>query len=81
MINSGYVIYVLLVVLLYWFWHRMRAQSFEDLLDRSAREHHHVQQIHQRHPQGGSWREFKSWMKEEEMKFEKGADDIFGLEI
>lgn len=79
--NSGYIIYVLLAVLLYWFWERMRARTFEDLLDRSAREHHHVQHIHQRHPQGGTWREFRGWMKDEESKFERGAGDIFSLDI
>ncbi len=81
MINSGCVIYILLIVLLYWFWQRMRARSFEDLLDRSTREHHQVQQVHRRHPQGGSWREFQSWMNEEETRFENGADDIFGVPI
>ena len=70
--NSGYIIYVLLLVLLYLFRQRKGARTFDNLLDQSVREHHFVQHVHQRHPQGGTWREFEAWMKEEEMKSEKG---------
>ncbi|MFQ5938265.1 MAG: hypothetical protein ACE5LB_17825 [Acidiferrobacterales bacterium] len=68
MIESGWIIYVLLAVLLYLFWRQVRGMSFNDLLDRSAREHHHVLKVIGKHPKGGSWREHKQWMRAGETK-------------
>lgn len=64
----GWVLYPLLAVLLYAFWRRMRGRTLDDLLARSAHEHHRVLRILARHPYGGSWRQFRRWMEEEEAK-------------
>ena len=63
---SGYILYAFLFLILISMWRRVRGQSFYDLLARSAREHHLVQEIATKHPYGGTWREFKRWMQEEE---------------
>ena len=43
--ESGYLLYVLLAALLALFWRQVRGQSFDDLLSRSARDHHHVHRV------------------------------------
>ena len=64
MIESGWIIYLLLVAILYWFWRRTRGLSFDDLLERDAEIHHLVQKTFEEHPDGGTWREYKAWLKE-----------------
>ncbi len=64
MIESGWILYLLLAALLHLFWRNVRGLSFEDLLARSAREHHRVQKVISRHPRGGSWGEYKQWVRE-----------------
>jgi hypothetical protein len=68
MFESGWILYVLLAALLYLFWVKARAMSFDDLLDQSAREHHEVMRVIARYPHGGTWRQHKQWMKQEEEK-------------
>jgi hypothetical protein len=64
MIESGWILYVALLALLYLFWRNVRGLSFDDLLERSAREHHTVLKVIKKHPRGGSWSEHKQWMRE-----------------
>ena len=65
MTESGFIIYILLCILAPLFWAKMHGCSLQQLLDRSAREHHHVLKVLARHPRGGTWREFQRWMAEE----------------
>ncbi|MFQ5993804.1 MAG: hypothetical protein ACE5K1_01815 [Acidiferrobacterales bacterium] len=62
MLESGWILYVLLVALLYLFWRHMHGLSFQDMLDRSATEHHTVLKVIEKHPHGGSWPKHKRWM-------------------
>ena len=65
MINYGWFLYILgtLFVLLFWF--RSHGLTFAELLKRSKYEHECVKRIFAIHPHGGSWHEFKQWMKEQ----------------
>ncbi len=62
--ESGYLLYVLVAALLVLFWRQVRGQSFDDLLSRSARDHHHVHRVLENHPGGGTWQEHKDRMRE-----------------
>lgn len=68
MIELGWILYVLLAALLFLFWRKTRGLSFDDLLDRSARDHHHVQRVIAKHPHGGAWQEHQRWMQEHEVE-------------
>lgn len=63
MIESGRIVYVLLVVILFMFWRKTRGLSFDELLERSAREHHDVLHYHKAHPRGASWPKHRDWMR------------------
>lgn len=73
MFEFGWILYVLLAALLYLFWLKTHGMSFDDLLNHSAREHHEVMKVTARHPQGGTWRQHKQWMKREEEKSRRRA--------
>ncbi len=62
--ESGFLLYVLAAALLALFRHQVRGQSFDDLLARAARDHHHVHPVLAKHPQGGTWQEHKDWLRE-----------------
>ena len=64
MAELGWLLYVILGVLLFYFWVNVRGRSLDDLLRRAAREHHRVHQIIAKHPSGGTWAEHKRWMRE-----------------
>ncbi|NIR32763.1 MAG: hypothetical protein GWN84_26390 [Gammaproteobacteria bacterium] len=66
MIDSGGILYILLAVIVYMFWRRSHGMSLEELLDRSGHEHELVRSVHERHPRGGPWREYRRWMAEQE---------------
>lgn len=66
MIESGVILYVLLVVILSLFWREMRGRMFEDFLEQNAREHHLVQAVIAKHPHGGTWQEYQRWIREVE---------------
>ena len=66
MLEFGVVLYAILVLLVVMFLRRAWGRSFDDVLDRSEAEHHHVHGVHSRHPLGGTWKQFRQWMKEEE---------------
>jgi hypothetical protein len=51
--------------LLVLFWRHLRGLSFDALLARAAEEHHHVHRVLAKHPEGGSWRTYRAWMRAE----------------
>ncbi len=63
--SSGYLLYLLVAALVVRFWPHARGLSFDALLARAAREHHHVHRILAKHPQGGTWRAYQDWMRTE----------------
>lgn len=66
MIYSGEILYVLLGAIVVLFWWKKRHLSFDELLERNVRDHHHVYRVHLKHPRGGTWKEHKQWMAEEQ---------------
>ncbi len=64
-VSSGYLPYLLVAALLVLFWRHVRGLSFDALLARAAREHHHVHRVLAKHPQGGTWRAYQDWMRTE----------------
>ncbi len=66
MIDSGGLLIVLLVAILALFRWRMRRQDFDGLLDRDLRFHHRVHAAMAKLSRGGTWKEYKQAMAEEE---------------
>ncbi len=62
-VESGFLLYLLVAALLTLFRRHSRGQSFDDLLARAARDHHHVHRVLAKHPQGGRWKEYQAWMR------------------
>jgi len=62
MAAPGWLLYVVFAGLLAFFWTKVRGSSFDDLLNRASRDHHRVHDVLAKHPQGGTWAEYKSWM-------------------
>ena len=64
MFHNGTILYLFLFALLARFWWRVRGLSFNELLDRSAQEHHVVLDVAMKHPRGGTWKQHQRWMQE-----------------
>ncbi len=62
--ESGFLLYFLAAALLALFRRHSRGQSFDGLLARAARDHHHVHRVLAKHPKGGCWKENQAWMRE-----------------
>ena len=62
--ESGFLLYALAAALLVLFRGQVRGQSFDDLLARAARDHHHVHRVLATHPHGGSWKAYQAWMRD-----------------
>ena len=65
MTETGPLLYVLLVALLFLFWWKVRGLSFDALLEQGYHEHRHVLKVNAKHPLGGAWKEHRKWMREE----------------
>lgn len=63
---SGVVLYLLAVAIAFVFWRKVRGRSLDDLLVRSGERHRRVHRVLARHPGGGTWQEFRAWMREDE---------------
>ncbi len=64
-VTSGYLLYLVAAALLVLFWRHVRDLSFDALLARAAREHHHVHRVLAKHPEGGAWAAYQDWMRTE----------------
>ncbi len=64
-VTSGYLLYLVVVALLVLFWRHLRGLSFDALLTRAAKQHHHVHRVLAKHQEGGTWREYQDWMRAE----------------
>ncbi len=63
MADLGWLLYVLLAILLWYFWTRVRGASFDDLLERAHDEHIRVHKVLHKHPAGGTFEEYRRWMR------------------
>jgi len=73
-IEPAWILYVLAGAIAALFWRQVRGLSFEELLDRSAREHEAVKRVFARHPRGGAWPQFRSWFEHEEKEIARESD-------
>ncbi len=63
LVDDGWIVYLLLLALLWLFWSRVRGLDTDGLLERDARLHERVHRVLGRHPEGGTWPEFRAWMR------------------
>ena len=63
MANYGWLLFVVLAALLFYFWSKVRGASFDDLLARMHSEHVRVHKVLHKHPGGGSFADYKRWMR------------------
>ena len=63
---AGEFIYLMLLALLVMFWRAKAGRGLDQLIGDGEHEHHHVHRVIGKHPEGGSWRQHKAWMIEEE---------------
>ena len=61
--DFGWLLYVVLAVLLYYFWSKARGASFDDLLARMHAQHVRVHKVLHKHPKGGTFKNYRSWMR------------------
>lgn len=64
-VASGYLLYLVVAALLALFWRHRRGKSVDELLARATRDHHHVHRVLARHPHGGTWQDYREWMRAE----------------
>jgi len=60
--GSGWIVNALAALLAAVFWRAMRGRSLQDMFDAASRDHHKVLKVLKKHPGGGAWREFQTWM-------------------
>ncbi len=63
--SAGYLLYLIVAALLVLFWRHIRGLSFDALLARAAKQHHHVHRVLAKHPEGGTWHEYQVWVQAE----------------
>jgi hypothetical protein len=63
MADFGWLLYVVLGALLFYFWRRVRGASFDELLERQHEEHVAVHKVLHDHPKGGDYADYKRWSK------------------
>ncbi len=64
MLIAGYLLYPAMAIILLWMWKGVRGRSLEDIVHKSAREHHQLITLFKAHPKGGSWPAFSNWISE-----------------
>ena len=62
MAELGWLLYLLLAALLFYFWMNIRGMSFDDMIDRQHDVHVAVHEVLHKHPKGGTYGEFNRWM-------------------
>ncbi len=60
---SAYLLYPMMAVILLWMYKRVRGMSLEEIVQRSANEHHELTALFEIHPGGGDWSEFCGWLE------------------
>ncbi len=63
MAEFGWLLFVVLAALLYYFWSKVRGASFDDLLARMHDEHVRVHKVLHMHPGGGAFADYRRWMR------------------
>ena len=62
----GLILYLVAAALVLMCWVKRGGLSLDGLLARNERDHHHVHRVIAGHPLGGSWKEHKQWLRQEQ---------------
>lgn len=65
MLDTGLILYVLLIAILLLFLRAAGRPSLEKMLDHNVQAHERVHRMLAKHPGGGTWKEVKRWLAEE----------------
>jgi hypothetical protein len=60
--NYGALLYPVMLIIVLCMWLRVRGLNLEEIVKRSADQHHHLNKIFMEHPEGGNWREIEHWV-------------------
>ena len=63
MLDTGWPLFVLLGAQLYYFWTKVRGASLDELIERQHEEHVAVHKVLHKHPKGGTFEEYRRWMR------------------
>ena len=61
--DLGWLLYVVFAVLLYYFWTKVRGESYDELIERAHDEHVNVHNVLKSHPKGGTYEDYKRWSR------------------
>ncbi len=61
----GWLLYIVLAALLFFCFPHFRGKSMDDLFADDDDLHHRVHRIGKKHPRGGTWGEYASWVEED----------------
>ena len=61
---SSYFLYPIMIAILAWMWIRVRGMTIEEIVKKSADEHHVLLEIAEHHPYGGNSTEYSEWVKQ-----------------
>lgn len=57
----GLLLFPAMGFILVWMWLRVRNKNLETIVTESAEEHHHLLEIAEQHPKGGSYSDYQKW--------------------
>jgi hypothetical protein len=63
--DFGWLLFVLLAAVLALFWKNGGARPLDELLERDRALHHQVHRVLEKHPAGGTWQQYRAWIREE----------------
>ena len=66
MIYWGALLYPAMLLIVLWMWRNVRGMTLDDIVDKSAREHHLANKIFTEHPRGGDWPTYQKWVADYE---------------
>lgn len=69
---SAYLLYPIMAVILIYMWKKVRGMTLEEIVHKSADQHHKLIALFEDHPQGGDWPQFLRWQNE---KIKSDADN------
>ena len=59
----GLLLYPIMAIIIVSMWRRVQGMTIEEIVAKSAAEHHNLIKIFEQHPQGGDWDEFQQWSR------------------
>ncbi len=60
----GKGLYLIFFALVFWFVHQAQGRGLNRLVEDNHRAHKRVHRTLKKHPEGGTWRQYKQWMED-----------------